>query len=350
MATITTTDLTTKTLDGTGVFDELMQTVKLHLSEEYDQNRIKGTDYSQLYLGALSATMQQSMTFLLQKQQADKQADLLAAQIVNEGLQASLITAQIAKMNADVAVAVAQEANILQNTLTEIQSTAEGVNKVLNVAAQTSKVIQDEATSAQQEANLLSEGALTAQQTLKVQKEVVIMGIEELRLDTQLASNLALTNAQVTKLASDNTNVLQNTAESQAKVNQLVKEGAKTDAEKILVDRNAANALTQNATIIATTNKVTAEKDLLFQKKETEVAQTEDNVAAGATGGVVGKQLALFTEQTLGFTRDAEQKATKILSDAWSVARSTDSTAIAYPPTASTGFDTAINKLLTGIA
>ena len=38
----TVDELTTVALDGTGVFDKLMQTVKLHLQDEYDSNRIVG--------------------------------------------------------------------------------------------------------------------------------------------------------------------------------------------------------------------------------------------------------------------------------------------------------------------
>jgi len=62
--------LTTCALDGSGVFDKLMAAAKLHLKEEYDASRITGNDFSQLYLGTMSAVLQTSIQFLLNQQQA----------------------------------------------------------------------------------------------------------------------------------------------------------------------------------------------------------------------------------------------------------------------------------------
>jgi len=67
-------DLTTVALDGTGVFDELMKTVKLHVHDEWAEGRIKGADYATLYLGSIQAVLSQSVEFLLRR-------DLVAAQI-----------------------------------------------------------------------------------------------------------------------------------------------------------------------------------------------------------------------------------------------------------------------------
>ena len=71
-ATILITDLTAQTPEAPGVFDALMKSVEVRLEEEYNKGRIKGTDYSKVYLGALEASMQQALAFVLGKQQADK--------------------------------------------------------------------------------------------------------------------------------------------------------------------------------------------------------------------------------------------------------------------------------------
>jgi hypothetical protein len=47
------------------------------------------------------------------------------------------------------------------------------------------------------------------------------------------------------------------------------------------------------------------------------------------TDSVVGRQKALYQAQTDGFTRDAEQKAAKLLVDTWSVRRTTDEGTVA---------------------
>lgn len=64
--------------------------------------------------------------------------------------------------------------------------------------------------------------------------------------------------------------------------------------------------------------KADEEGDLLAQKVLTEVEQTE----------LVKKQQALYAKQTDGFDRDAEQKALKLWTDLWTIARSTDPDAV----------------------
>lgn len=68
--------------------------------------------------------------------------------------------------------------------------------------------------------------------------------------------------------------------------------------------------------------KVTAETNLLNQRKITEVAQT--NGTAVTSDSLLGKQIALFQKQADGFTRDAEQKAAAIMADTWNIRRTTD--------------------------
>jgi len=81
------TQLTTKSITGTGVFDVLMHTVKLHLNEEYKADRISGAQYSDVYMGALTAVLQQSVTFILNHQSEEKvvaEIGLIRQQTVTE--------------------------------------------------------------------------------------------------------------------------------------------------------------------------------------------------------------------------------------------------------------------------
>lgn len=79
--------LTTSEVDGSGVFDRLMKTVKLHLDEEYTSQRITGNEYSNVYLGALTAVLQTSVQFLLNEQQVHRinaEIGLIRQQTVTE--------------------------------------------------------------------------------------------------------------------------------------------------------------------------------------------------------------------------------------------------------------------------
>jgi hypothetical protein len=87
MTDIAITDLTAPSTPigtGSGVFDKMMQTATLHITKEYENGRISGTDYATVYLGSIQAVMAQSVQFLLGEQVAGKQADLLTEQIAEQ--------------------------------------------------------------------------------------------------------------------------------------------------------------------------------------------------------------------------------------------------------------------------
>lgn len=75
MVDIQLTDITTGTVEGTGVFDKLMKAVKEHIKEEYENGRIKGPDYAQVYLGALQGVLGQSVEYVLREKLTEAQAD-----------------------------------------------------------------------------------------------------------------------------------------------------------------------------------------------------------------------------------------------------------------------------------
>ena len=104
MTTLTVNDLTQASLEGTGVFDVLMRANKAHLDAEFSKNRIKGAEYSTVYLGSLQSVMQTALQFLLQKDQAELQALLIAKQIEKIDKEIDLVVQQTANavIEADV--------------------------------------------------------------------------------------------------------------------------------------------------------------------------------------------------------------------------------------------------------
>lgn len=77
--TINTADLTTQVIDGTGVFDALMHTVKLHLQEEFDSSRISGSDYTTAYIQLMGTAMQVAVQYAVSKPESDaKIAEMVA--------------------------------------------------------------------------------------------------------------------------------------------------------------------------------------------------------------------------------------------------------------------------------
>lgn len=81
MTDIVIEDVTTGTIDGTGIFDKLMVSVKSHIQDEYDKGRLKGADYANVYLGVMQAVLAQSIEFSLREKQTETQIKLTEAQI-----------------------------------------------------------------------------------------------------------------------------------------------------------------------------------------------------------------------------------------------------------------------------
>ena len=90
MADITVADVTNS--NGTGTFDNLVSAVQTILTKEFKENRITGTEYSKIFMSSLDSAMNQSMQFILQKDQSAKQVEVLEAQ-----RQLTLVQKQIAE-------------------------------------------------------------------------------------------------------------------------------------------------------------------------------------------------------------------------------------------------------------
>ena len=265
---ITLNDLTLATLDGTGVFDVLMRANKAHLEAEFKQNRIKGPEYSTVYLGSLEAVMSTALQFLLQRDKNNLEAGLLEQQIL-------LAQAEVLKANAAVELLREQ----ILNTIVERDILLGNKNKVDAEIAQ-----------------------LTAQ--------------------------TALTGQQTTNLMSEGLNI--------------PKQGAVLDGQKCKLDAEFD--------LLKSTNLKTAEEiQLLLWKTNTEKAQTlgmgvDDN-------SVIGKQKLLYTAQTAGYQRDAEQKTADLMAKTWMARRTTDEATVADGVNMlnDAAVGRAVNKLLSGV-
>lgn len=268
---LTIADLTRGAVSGDGAFDKIMSTIDVRLTREYEKNRIKGSDYSKVYLGAMEAAMQQSIAFLLGKDKAANEAALIAAQVELTEAQVrkteeeiKLVTQQIAKVQAEIA--------LIENNATKV---AEEINLL---KAQTSKTYAEVNLLGTQNSNLGKEGNI---------------------LDYRLSTLLPSENSKLT-------------AEAALITAQKETETAKTASTT--VDGNTYAGL-----IGAQIGKLNGEIELLDQKYETERAQTNDTNGAINYNGIVGAQRNVYLAQIDGFKRDAEKNLAKIFSDTWSV-------------------------------
>ena len=149
MATaITTADLTTKSLTGTGVFDELMASVNVHLQNEYAAQRIRGPEYATVYLGAMQTVMQQSIAFLLAKEKAEKDTALVeeetlfvTQQKANAVINGTVLTAQKCKLDAEFDLIQDQELKVVAETALLTQKKVTEQAQTSSTAIDTASVI-----------------------------------------------------------------------------------------------------------------------------------------------------------------------------------------------------------------
>jgi hypothetical protein len=304
MTDITVADLTQTTFEGTGVFDVLMRANKTHLDGEYLKNRIKGPEYSTVYLGALQSVMQTSLSFLFQRDKSNLELQILEQQIL-------LAQVAVTKSNAELA--------ILQANLAKIPL------ELAQITAQTNLVTQ-------QTANATAELAIIQANALKVPAEIAQMG------------------AQTSLIA-------------QQEINAVSQE-LQIDAQTAIVTQQTANEVIQGTVLSAQLCKLQAEFDLiesqtlksgsentlLVQKVATEKAQT---TSLGVDeDSILGRQKSLYSAQTDGYKRNSEEKAAQMLLDTWKVRRTTDETGTLASATnklddATIGL--VVGKVLTGI-
>jgi hypothetical protein len=62
--------------NGTGTFDKLMNSVNLYLNDQYNNGRLKGTDYANVLLGSIQAVLQQAVQFELQEELTEAQVGI----------------------------------------------------------------------------------------------------------------------------------------------------------------------------------------------------------------------------------------------------------------------------------
>lgn len=113
---ITVADLTEAEIKGNGVFDVLMRSVEEHIEREYKSQRIKGPEYSTVYLGSLQSVLQNSIQFLLQKDKSDLEQQLIAKQIEKLDKEMEVLDKEICKLNAEFDVLVLQKDKVVAET------------------------------------------------------------------------------------------------------------------------------------------------------------------------------------------------------------------------------------------
>lgn len=134
---ITNEDLTTKVVNGTGIFDELMTAANAHLDSQFKNERITGTQYAEVYLGQLQAVLANAVQFLIERDKtylnnllinaqielANKQVELAEKQLEQADKQLELLEKQIELQQAQADLARQK----IKTEIAQISDTVDGV-------------------------------------------------------------------------------------------------------------------------------------------------------------------------------------------------------------------------------
>ncbi len=97
---------------GTGIFDDMMETVNAHMAAQFNLGRITGSDYATVYLTAMQATVQQAVAYTIGMQKGNAEESLLFQKEITEFAQTDKATkvapSATSVMGAQAALAVEQ--------------------------------------------------------------------------------------------------------------------------------------------------------------------------------------------------------------------------------------------------
>ena len=138
---LTVRSLTGGEKEGSGVFDELMRTIKSHVHEELSTGRITEKAYSEVYLGALQFALNSATSYALAYEKANKELAVLDEQIKQNQKQNELLELQKEQLSIANATAKYNLNVMLPAQLLQLKKQTELVVEQVNQAtAQTAQI------------------------------------------------------------------------------------------------------------------------------------------------------------------------------------------------------------------
>lgn len=224
-APLTVDELTTETVAGTGVFDRLMRAGAAHLEHEFLKGRIKGPEYSEVYLGTMQNVLSTSVDFLTRSRLESLQALKLQQDVVLGKVEVFKARAQL---------------EVLKVEIYKARMEAEKTKAELVIALQQQELIRAQTLVAYQQAlNEAQQRRVLVATECKLRAEFDLVRSNTLRTD---AETELVTQKRATELAqTQGTGVtLDSVIGRQKALYQAQADGFKRDAEqkaaKIMID------------------------------------------------------------------------------------------------------------------
>lgn len=269
-------DLTEGKINGSGVFDKLMNSVTVHLDRERAAGRITNNDFAKSYTEFSSAAMQAAIQFLLTKDQthwaaltAQTQAKLALVELAKAGVELQESKYRMALMAYQAEGAIAQTALVKTQLATAQTENCIALYRLSDILPKEAEVLT------QQKLQMVEATKQTTAQTLQITNTTTNLLPEQVRNARASADGALFTTAYLLPL--------------------------------------------QQA-------QLTEQNKLIKEQTEAQRAQTMDTRVDGVTpvNGTLGKQKELHAQQIISYQRDAQLKAARPFIDAWITMKTID--------------------------
>lgn len=344
--TLTEADLTERLVGGAGMFDGLMEAMKGHLREEYEKGRITGNEYATAYVSNTSTALSAAVQYLLQKDNAHWQAQLVQMQA--RAAEVALVTARI---QAEIAKAELIKSRLETNTVASNYALSK-----MQLATENEKYrgleLQNAQTTYQTDVLMPTQVASATKQNEKLDFEIDFLLPKEL---LKADKSIELMTSQISTSTAQKDQVLYQTASI------LPAQKLGYEADTALKDYQLGSLLpaqtaghTADNVAKTYTNTFLLPEQLISLKEQNEGlrSKTMDTRMDGITpvAGAVGMQNALYDQQIISYKRDAETKVGKMLLDTWITQMSINEDTL--PPTSLSNdrINTVIEKLYGNLA
>lgn len=255
-------ELTQGTVDGTGVFDVLMQAVKAHLKGEFEAGRIRGTDYANAYTMSVGQVLSEASQYATQRAKLEAELKLLDAQTLQ-------VKQEIQTSAAQEDLIAAQTSHTTKQELQTVQETKNLATQELQTKAQTKGIESQTAITDYQLTNVLPKEveALTQQILLseeQVKDVTATVGIKEFQLTSMMPVELE-------NLTSTGLNIEAQTANTEQQTENLLTQKTQSEAQHLL----EMQAIEVNIGKVTADTVLTTKQCLLVESQsQNQIAQT----------------------------------------------------------------------------
>lgn len=175
---LTNDQLITSANNDGGVFDVLIGAVKAHLKEEYDSSRIRGTEYSSVYLGSLTEVLNQAVQFLLEREKRGIEIEILELEKQIAGQNLLKVQAEVELVQENIELVKLQQPKLEAETLLTQRKADTELDQQKVLQAQECKLKAEFDVLVEQKAKTAAETGFVNQKKVTEQAQTSSSGVD----------------------------------------------------------------------------------------------------------------------------------------------------------------------------